>query len=71
MLETLLEILSWELSAPEILLENGNISLDWNGASILIYPDGKVKWAYYSNQQAGTSLHEIKRLLETEKDAEP
>lgn len=64
MLETLLRILSWDLPAPEILIEeDGDLCLDWSeGLSISINPSGGVAWAILNPPAHGSDLDELKRL---------
>jgi len=66
MLETLLKILSWDLPAPEILLEeDGNLGLDLAdlGASVSIGKEGGVNWAILEPKAHGTDIEELQRIL--------
>lgn len=63
MLETLLKILSWDLPAPEILIEeDGDICLDWSQVmSISINESGGVNWAI-DDIGHGNDIEELERL---------
>lgn len=67
MLETLLLILSWNLPAPEILIEDdGDLNLDWSelAASVSINKSGGVAWAISKNRLHGTDIEILRRELE-------
>jgi len=66
MLETLLKILSWDLSAPAILLdEAGDLSLDFQdwGVWVSINKAGGVAWAILEPKAHGTDIEELQRIL--------
>lgn len=65
MLETLLKILSWDLPAPEIHLEeDGDLGLDYGpNIWVCISPDGKVNWSILEPSAHGTDIEELERLL--------
>jgi hypothetical protein len=63
MLETLLLILSWDLPAPEILLEeDGDICLNWINCTVSINKNGGLSWAKLAGPH-GTRIDELKKLL--------
>lgn len=60
----LLELLRFDLPAPEIHLEaDGDLNLDWNGISVSINTSGGVNWAVLDSRHHGTSWDEIKASL--------
>lgn len=74
-LETLRKILSWDLPAPAIMLEDdGEIELEWliseSTVALSIGPSGNVNWAIlhsYKKGRAiehGTDIERVKALLE-------
>ena len=74
MLATLLEILSWDLPSPVIMLEqDGDIGLSFFedrpdvAFDISIAPSGKIAWAmniFPDRREHGTDIHRVKTLLE-------
>lgn len=62
MLETLLKILSWDLPAPEIYLEeDGDLCVEWPAASVSINKNGGINWA--GSGKHGKDIEEVKELL--------
>lgn len=64
MLETLLAILSWDAPAAEIILQDGNICLDWRGETgVIIHPDGGLSWAHSLSKTSGHDIKELRKAL--------
>lgn len=65
MLETLLKILSWDLPAPEIFVEDdGCLGLEWadGDAWVSIHPNGAVSWSALHGKH-GTDMEELRAVL--------
>ena len=71
MLATLLAILSWDVPAAEIILnDDGKICLDWYGGDVgaTIAPSGSLAWAFLpsgglGNKAHGTDLDGLRKVL--------
>jgi hypothetical protein len=64
-IETLLEILRWDLPGPEIILEDGGcLGLDWDSGdkSVSIHPNGKISWAIVGKGH-GTDIVEFRKAM--------
>ena len=68
MLQTLLDLLAYDLPCPEIMLEeDGDICLEWEEPAwkslISINPTGGVNWAVTEPREHGSNLDRLKAIL--------